>query len=146
MSKKYDLLTFEDFFMNFLLELKFLILSHPVTSKQPHKIVQILLTHPVCPRKTLFQHTVPLGQKKVIFQMGLLNLIHCVQVQLTLFIYMRKTWKKKNQIERQFYVFTFFSIGAWLHYTEEKKVDLSKKYCRGFALFISDHKFVLVFD
>ena len=48
MSKKYDLLTFEDFFMNFLLELKFLILSHPVTSKQPHKIVQILLGHPVC--------------------------------------------------------------------------------------------------
>ena len=48
MSKKYDLLTFEDFFMNFLLELKFLILSHPVTSKQPHKIVQILLVHPVC--------------------------------------------------------------------------------------------------
>ena len=47
MSKKYDLLTFEDFFMNFLLELKFLILSHPVTSKQPHKIVQILLVHPV---------------------------------------------------------------------------------------------------
>ena len=47
MSKKYDLLTFEDFFMNFLLELKFLILSHPVTSKQPHKIVQILLGHPV---------------------------------------------------------------------------------------------------
>ena len=48
MSKKYDLLTFEDFFMNFLLELKFLILSHPVTSKQPLKIVQILLVHPVC--------------------------------------------------------------------------------------------------
>ena len=47
MSKKYDLLTFEDFFMNFLLELKFLILSHPVTSKQPLKIVQILLVHPV---------------------------------------------------------------------------------------------------
>ena len=47
MSKKYDLLTFEDFFMNFLLELKFLILSHPVTSKQPHKIVQIHMGHPV---------------------------------------------------------------------------------------------------
>ena len=48
MSKKYDLLTFEDFFMNFLLELKFLILSHPVTSKQPHEIVQIHMHHPVC--------------------------------------------------------------------------------------------------
>ena len=47
MSKKYDLLTFEDFFMNFLLELKFLILSHPVTSKQPHEIVQIHMHHPV---------------------------------------------------------------------------------------------------
>ena len=54
MSKKYDLLTFEDFFMNFLLELKFLILSHPVTSKQPHKIVQILLVHPVDIYKSTF--------------------------------------------------------------------------------------------
>ena len=54
MSKKYDLLTFEDFFMNFLLELKFLILSHPVTSKQPHKIVQILLGHPVTMTHLLF--------------------------------------------------------------------------------------------
>ena len=53
MSKKYDLLTFEDFFMNFLLELKFLILSHPVTSKQPLKIVQILLVHPVVCTNTL---------------------------------------------------------------------------------------------
>jgi hypothetical protein len=33
--------------MNFSLELKFFILSHPVTSKQPHKIVQILMGHPV---------------------------------------------------------------------------------------------------
>ena len=33
--------------MNFLLELKFFILSHPVTSKQPHKIVQIHMRHPV---------------------------------------------------------------------------------------------------
>ena len=47
MSKKYTLLTFKGICMNFLLQLKFLILSHPVTSKQPHKIVQILLTHPV---------------------------------------------------------------------------------------------------
>ena len=31
----------EFFCMNFLLELKFFILSHPLTSKQPHKIVQI---------------------------------------------------------------------------------------------------------
>jgi hypothetical protein len=27
--------------------LNFFILSHPVTSKQPHKIVQILMGHPV---------------------------------------------------------------------------------------------------
>ena len=33
--------------MNFLLELKFFILIHPVTSKQPHKIVQIHMRHPV---------------------------------------------------------------------------------------------------
>ena len=33
--------------MNCLLELKFFILGHPVTSKQPHKIVQIHLRHPV---------------------------------------------------------------------------------------------------
>ena len=33
--------------MNFSLELKKIILSHPVTSKQPHKIVQILMGHPV---------------------------------------------------------------------------------------------------
>jgi hypothetical protein len=55
MSKKYDLLTFEDFFMNFLLELKFLILSHPVTSKQPLKIVQILLVHPVLRRSLVWE-------------------------------------------------------------------------------------------
>ena len=45
MSKKYTLLTFKGICMNFLLKLKFLILGHPVTSKQPHKIVQILLAH-----------------------------------------------------------------------------------------------------
>ena len=33
--------------MNFLLELRFFILSHPVTSKQPQKIVQIHIVHPV---------------------------------------------------------------------------------------------------
>ena len=33
--------------MNFSLELKISILSHPVTSKQPHKIVQRLMGHPV---------------------------------------------------------------------------------------------------
>ena len=47
MSKKYTLLIFKGIFMIFLLELNFFILSHPVTSKQPHKIVQILLGHPV---------------------------------------------------------------------------------------------------
>ena len=47
MSKKYTLLTFKGICMNFLLELKFFILSHPVTSKQPHKIVQIHMRHPV---------------------------------------------------------------------------------------------------
>ena len=47
MSKKYTLLTFKGLCMNFLLKLKKIILGHPVTSKQPHKIVQILLGHPV---------------------------------------------------------------------------------------------------
>ena len=47
MSKKYTLLTFKGICMNFLLELNFFILSHPVTSKQPHKVVRILLGHPV---------------------------------------------------------------------------------------------------
>ena len=47
MSKKYTLLTFKGICMNFLLELKIFILSHPVTSKQPHKIVQIHMVHPV---------------------------------------------------------------------------------------------------
>ena len=48
MSKKNTLLTFKGICMNFLLELRFFILSHPVTSKQPHKIVQIHMGHPVC--------------------------------------------------------------------------------------------------
>ena len=47
MSKKYALLTLKGIFMNFLLELKFFILSHLVTSKQPHKVVQIHMGHPV---------------------------------------------------------------------------------------------------
>ena len=47
MSKKYTLLTFKGICMNFLLELKFFILSHPLTSKQPRKIVQIHMHHPV---------------------------------------------------------------------------------------------------
>ena len=47
MSKKYTLLTFKGICMIFSLELKKIILSHPVTSKQPHKIVQILMGHPV---------------------------------------------------------------------------------------------------
>ena len=45
--KKYTLLTFKGICMNFLLKLRFFILGYPVTSKQPHKIVQILLGHPV---------------------------------------------------------------------------------------------------
>ena len=47
MSKKNSLLTFKGICMNFLLELKFFILSHPLTSKQPRKIVQIHMHHPV---------------------------------------------------------------------------------------------------
>ena len=47
MSKTYTVLTFKGICMNFLLELKNFILSHPVTSKQPHKIVQIHMRRPV---------------------------------------------------------------------------------------------------
>ena len=47
MSKKYTLLTFKGICMNFLLELKFFISSHPLTSKQPPKVVQIHMPHPV---------------------------------------------------------------------------------------------------
>ena len=47
MSQKYVLLIFKGICMNFSLELKIFILSHPVTSKQPHKIVQRLMGHPV---------------------------------------------------------------------------------------------------
>ena len=54
MSKKYTLLTFKGICMNFLLKLKFLILGHPVTSKQPHKIVQIHMGHPVQCTESLF--------------------------------------------------------------------------------------------
>ena len=45
--KKCILLTFKGICMNFSLELKKIILSHPMTSKQPHEIVQILMGHPV---------------------------------------------------------------------------------------------------
>jgi hypothetical protein len=41
------LLSFKGICLNFSLELKKNILSHPVTSKQTHKIVQILMRHPV---------------------------------------------------------------------------------------------------
>ena len=37
-KKKYTLLTLKGICMNFLPELKFFILTHQVTSKQPHKI------------------------------------------------------------------------------------------------------------
>ena len=47
MPKKYTLLTFKGICMNLLLELKFFILSHSVTSKQPPEIVQIHMNHPV---------------------------------------------------------------------------------------------------
>ena len=43
--KKYFLSIFKGICMNFSLELKFFILSHPVTSKQPHKIVQRLMKY-----------------------------------------------------------------------------------------------------
>ena len=45
--KKYTLLTFKGICMNFLLELNFFIQSRPGTSKQPHKIVQIHMGHPI---------------------------------------------------------------------------------------------------
>ena len=47
MSKKYTSLTFKGICMNCLLELNFFILRHPVASKQPHKVVQIHMGHPV---------------------------------------------------------------------------------------------------
>jgi hypothetical protein len=47
MSQKYFLLTFESNCVNFSLELKKYILNHSVTSKQPLKIVQIHMAHPV---------------------------------------------------------------------------------------------------
>ena len=47
MSQNIFLLAFKGICMNFLLELNFFILSHPVTSKQPHKVVQIHMGHPV---------------------------------------------------------------------------------------------------
>ena len=47
MSNKYTLLTFKGICMNFLQEFNKIILRHPVTSKQPHKIVQIHMRHPV---------------------------------------------------------------------------------------------------
>jgi len=47
MSQKYTFLTFKGVCMIFVLELNFIILSHPVTSKQPQKIVQIHMGHPV---------------------------------------------------------------------------------------------------
>ena len=46
-KKKNTLLTFKGICMNFLLELNKFILDYPVTSKQPHKIVQIHMRHPV---------------------------------------------------------------------------------------------------
>ena len=55
MSKKNTLLTFKGICMNFLLELNFFILSHPVTSKQPHKIVQIHMGHSVHVQNTLMK-------------------------------------------------------------------------------------------
>ena len=45
--KKNTLLTFKGICMIFLLELIFFILSHPLTSKQPPKVVQIHMTHSV---------------------------------------------------------------------------------------------------
>ena len=50
-SKKYTLLTLKGICMNVFQELKFFVLSHPVTSKQPHKIVQIHMGHPVDSRQ-----------------------------------------------------------------------------------------------
>ena len=47
MSQKIFLLTFEGSCVNFSLEFIFFILNHPVTSKQPPRIVQIHMPHPV---------------------------------------------------------------------------------------------------
>ena len=47
MSQKIFLLTFKGICMHSLLELNFFILSHPVTSKQPRKVVQIHMPHSV---------------------------------------------------------------------------------------------------
>ena len=69
MSKKYMLLTFKDICMNFLLEFKFFILSHPVTSKQPHKIVQIHMGHPVIQHGKVMNRAV-----KILSCVGLDNL------------------------------------------------------------------------
>ena len=63
MSKKYTLFTFKGICMNFLLELRFFILSHPLTEKQPPKVVQIHMTHPV------FPHTVS-GETTFFFAFG----------------------------------------------------------------------------
>ena len=75
MSQKYILLTFKGICMNFLLELKFFILSHPVTSKQPHKIVQIHMRRPVC------QIAVSLCKKKVLISYATISVFMIFQIE-----------------------------------------------------------------
>ena len=65
MSKKNTLLTFKGNCMNFLLELNFFILSHPLTSKQPRKIVQIHMHHTVGHKKQVGRRKKLKIQKKV---------------------------------------------------------------------------------
>ena len=78
MSKKYTLLTFKGICMIFLLELKFF-LSHPVTSKQPHKIVQIHMGHPV-----YFRIDVVLGINVALGKFG--QKVKCTSISEGMFI------------------------------------------------------------
>jgi len=82
MSKKYTLLIFKGICMNFLLELNFFILSHPVTSKQPHKIVQIHMRHPVDLWGISFHAVVVFGMDKDLLFKSVLG--RCAHTQIFL--------------------------------------------------------------
>ena len=54
--KEIYFIDFKGICVNFLLGLNFFISSHPVTSIQPHKIVQIHMSHPVVTQLKKLHH------------------------------------------------------------------------------------------
>ena len=93
--KNYFSLTFKGNCVNSLLELIFFfILNHSVTSKQPHKIVQMHMRHPVEQKKTRYKNPLQKTSEKFLFSNSTENGHEIWLLSKKFGVQVERTWAK----------------------------------------------------